>query len=440
MEELKIEKLIAGGYSLARTREGKVALLDGGYPGEVVLASRSEGKNDFHLMKTERIVTPSNARRERLCTSFPVCGGCDWQTLEYSQQLHWKREIIREQFSRVGKIKVDDFEIVPSPKEVNYRLKMEFVCYQGKKGLSLGLYRRNSKFPVNCRNCVLGLRNFEKTRAVFEDILRKTSLRPYNRANGKGELKHLILRGNRSQVMAILVTKGERLPDEDHIVYSVKKRLSEVSTLVHIMNSNDRVVMRGVSRTLFGEGILEQDLSAKRFEVPPVAFFQNNLEVTELIVQHIVNEMGKSVGNSLLDLYSGIGTFSITIGNQMKKVTSVESNPVSVKALKANANLNGMFGIDLVMSDVIDYLKSNERQFSTVILDPPRAGVGEGIKLLEKARPSRIFYVSCDPATLARDVAKLMEAGFEISSMKAFDMFPQTWHVETVVLMSRVEK
>ncbi|PZC53041.1 MULTISPECIES: 23S rRNA (uracil(1939)-C(5))-methyltransferase RlmD [unclassified Mesotoga] len=437
MEELKIEKLIAGGYSLARTREGKVALLDGGYPGEVVLASRSVGKNDFHLMKTERIVTPSNSRRERLCRSFPVCGGCDWQTLEYSQQLNWKREIIREQFSRVGKIKLDNFEIVPSPKEVNYRLKMEFVCYHGKKGLSLGLYRRNSKFPVSCQDCVLGLRDFEKTRAVIEDILRKTSLRPYNRTNGKGELKHLILRGNGSQVMAILVTKGERLPDEDHIVYNVKKRLSEVSTLVHLMNSSDRVVMRGVSRTLFGEGILEQELSAKRFEVPPVAFFQNNLEVTELIVEHIVNEMGQSVGNSLLDLYSGIGTFSITIGNQMKRVTSVEANPVSVKALRANANLNGMFGIDLVMSDVMDYLKSNERKFSTVILDPPRAGVGEGIKLLEKVKPSRIFYVSCDPATLARDVAKLMEAGFEISSIKAFDMFPQTWHVETVCLLER---
>ncbi|HDP77545.1 MAG TPA: class I SAM-dependent RNA methyltransferase, partial [Mesotoga infera] len=174
-----------------------------------------------------------------------------------------------------------------------------------------------------------------------------------------------------------------------------------------------------------------------RFEVPPVAFFQNNLEVTELIIQHIMNEMGQSVGNSLLDLYSGIGTFSITIGNQMKKVTSVESNPVSVKALKANANLNGMFGIDLVMNDVVDFLKSNERQFSTVILDPPRAGVGDGIRLLEKVKPSRIFYVSCDPATLARDTAKLIESGYEISSVKAFDMFPQTWHVETVCLLER---
>ena len=437
MEELRIEKLIAGGFSLARTKDGKIALLDAGYPGEVVLASRKKGKNDFRLMKVEKIIIPSNSRRERLCRSFPICGGCDWQTLEYPDQLLWKKKVIAEQFGRVGKIDLDEFDIVASPKAINYRLKMEFVCFQGRSGLSLGLYRRKSKSPVSCQGCVLGLEGFEKVRALIEGVLRRTSARPYNQASGKGEIKHLILRGNGSGIMAILVTKGEHLPDEDRLVHEVKNRLGEVTTLVHLMNSNDRVVMRGVSRTLFGEGILEQELSGKRFEVPPVAFFQNNLEVTELIIQHIMNEMGQSVGNSLLDLYSGIGTFSITIGNQMKKVTSVESNPVSVKALKANANLNGMFGIDLVMNDVVDFLKSNERQFSTVILDPPRAGVGDGIRLLEKVKPSRIFYVSCDPATLARDTAKLIESGYEISSVKAFDMFPQTWHVETVCLLER---
>ncbi|HDP77010.1 MAG TPA: class I SAM-dependent RNA methyltransferase, partial [Mesotoga infera] len=303
MEELRIEKLIAGGFSLARTKDGKIALLDAGYPGEVVLASRKKGKNDFRLMKVEKIIIPSNSRRERLCRSFPICGGCDWQTLEYPDQLLWKKKVIAEQFGRVGKIDLDEFDIVASPKAINYRLKMEFVCFQGRSGLSLGLYRRKSKSPVSCQGCVLGLEGFEKVRALIEGVLRRTSARPYNQASGKGEIKHLILRGNGSGIMAILVTKGEHLPDEDRLVHEVKNRLGEVTTLVHLMNSNDRVVMRGVSRTLFGEGILEQELSGKRFEVPPVAFFQNNLEVTELIIQHIMNEMGQSVGNSLLDLY-----------------------------------------------------------------------------------------------------------------------------------------
>ncbi|WP_292588529.1 23S rRNA (uracil(1939)-C(5))-methyltransferase RlmD [Mesotoga sp. UBA5557] len=437
MEELRIEKLIAGGFSLARTKDGKVALLDAGYPGEAVLASRKKGKSDFRLMKVEKIITPSNSRRERLCRSFPICGGCDWQTLEYPEQLLWKKKVIAEQFGRVGKIDLDEFDIVASPKEINYRLKMEYVCFQGKNGLSLGLYRRKSKSPVSCQGCVLGLEGFEKVRAFMEGILRRTSVRPYNQANGKGELKHLILRGNGSGIMAILVTKGEHLPDESRLVHEVKNKLGEVTTLVHLMNANDRVVMRGVSRTLFGEGLLEQELFGKRFEVPPAAFFQNNLQITESIIRHISCELGSSQGDSLLDLYSGIGTFSITIGSQMKNVTSVESNPISVKALKANSNINGMFGADLIMSDTIEYLKSIETHFSTIILDPPRSGVGDDIVLLQKVNPSTIFYVSCDPATLARDVSRLVEAGFKISSIKAFDMFPQTWHVETVV---RLEK
>ncbi|HPQ92101.1 MAG TPA: 23S rRNA (uracil(1939)-C(5))-methyltransferase RlmD [Mesotoga prima] len=435
MEELRIEKLIAGGFSLARTADGKVALLDAGYPGEVVEASKKMGRSDFHTMKVERVLVPSNSRRERLCRNFPVCGGCDWQTLNYSEQLFWKREVIREQFKRVGKIELEDFEIVPSPRETNYRLKMEYVCHRGKDGLSLGLYRRNSNSPVSCQGCVLGLKDFEKARSGFEEILRKTAIVPYNRVTGRGELKHVILRGNGREIMAILVTKGEYLPDENRIVFEVKKKLPYVSTLVHLMNANDRVVMRGVSRTLFGEGVIDQELSGRKFEIPPVAFFQNNLEVTESIVSHLSNEMKDTAGDSLLDLYSGIGTFSITVGKKMGSVTAVESNPVSVKALKANSNLNGMFGIEIVSSDVIEFLKSDQRHYSTIILDPPRSGVGSEIGLLDKFGASMVFYVSCDPTTLARDTAKLRESGYKISSVKAFDMFPQTWHVETVVCL-----
>ncbi|MBN2220287.1 MAG: 23S rRNA (uracil(1939)-C(5))-methyltransferase RlmD [Kosmotogaceae bacterium] len=435
MEELRIEKLIAGGFSLARTDDGKVALLDAGYPGEVVLASKKKGRSDFRTMKVERVLIPSNSRRERLCRNFPACGGCDWQTLDYSEQLFWKREVIREQFRRVGKIELEDFEIVPSPRETNYRLKMEFVCYRGKDGLSLGLYRRNSNSPISCQGCVLGLKGFEKARSVLEEILRKTAIVAYSRVTGKGELKHVILRGNGREIMAILVTKGERLPDENRILLEVKKKLPDISTLVHLMNANDRVVMRGVSRTLFGEGIIDQELSGRRFEIPPVAFFQNNLEVTESIVSHILNEMKDSNSDSLLDLYSGIGTFSITVGKKMGSVTSVESNPVSIKALKANSNLNEMFGTEIVSSDVLEFLKSDVRRYSIVILDPPRSGVGSEIGLLYKFGASMVFYVSCDPTTLARDTAKLRESGYEISSVKAFDMFPQTWHVETVVCL-----
>jgi 23S rRNA (uracil1939-C5)-methyltransferase len=437
MQELLIEKLVAGGYSLARKSDGKIVFLQEGYPGERVIAEPTKKKSDFQIMKVKKLITTSESRRSRLCRNFPQCGGCDWQDLEYSEQLRWKKEIVMEQFRRVGKINLDELDIVASPVETNYRAKMEYVAYGGRNGISLGLYRKASLTPHSCEGCVLGLRDFERIRSSIQDILRKTKIKPYNRLTGKGDLKHLILRGNDRDTMAILVTKRENLPEMEYIREEIGKRLKKVKSLVHLINSNDRIVLRGVSRNLFGEGILNQELAWKRFEIPPTAFFQNNIQITEGIIEYLRGELKLRSEDSLLDLYAGIGTFSLTLGSKLSRVVGVESNPVSIKAFKANANINDLFGIEIVESDAVEYLKNESAEFTTVVLDPPRSGVGKDLSLVSKFRPSRIAYVSCDPTTLARDVAILKESGFELVSVKAFDMFPQTWHVECVGVLQR---
>lgn len=436
MERLKIEKLVAGGYSLARRSDGKVVFLQEGYPGETVIASFVKGKQDFQIMKVSHLISPSEHRRERLCENFPKCGGCDWQDLEYFHQLYWKGEIVKEQFRRVGKMELSQLVVVPSQQRVNYRNKMEFVSYPGKEGLSLGLYARGSLTPVDCDGCVLGLKGFDETRRTFQEILRKTPLRPYDRNGGSGELKHLVLRGNGNQTMAILITKGENLPGEAYIVENIQKRLKNVKTLVHLINTSDKVVLRGVARVLYGDGVLSHQLSWQRFEIPPTAFYQNNSGVTEAIIDHLERELGMTDEDSLLDLYAGVGTFSLTLGRKLRRVVAVESSPVSAKAFRANAKINGMFATQSVESDVVDYLKKQLDSFTTVVMDPPRSGVGRDIILVEKFKPSKVAYISCDPTTLARDISLLKSSGFEIVSVKAFDMFPQTWHVETVVVLS----
>lgn len=439
MEELKVEKLVAGGYALARKSDGKVVFLEGGYPGEVVLAEAVKGKRDFQMMKVKKVLSVSQSRRPPLCKNFPECGGCDWQTLEYAQQLHWKKEIVKEQFLRIGKLELAELNILPSPRETKYRDKMEFVAFQGRDGLSLGLYGRGGTTPVECTGCVLGLEGFERARVVIEEILRKTPIKPYDRHSGRGDLKHLVLRGNGEDLLAILITKGERLPFKEYLTESVRKRLKNVKSLVHLVNSNDKVVLRGVSRNLFGEGVLNRELHWGQFEIPPTAFFQTNGPVTEKILTYLAGELNLQEDDSLLDLYAGVGTFSLSLGKKVSRVVAVESNPVSVKAFKANANLNDMFSARVVERDAIEFLKGEMDKFTTIILDPPRAGVGKDILLLEKFQPSKIAYISCDPTTLARDTASLKEAGFSLRSLKAFDMFPQTWHVETVALLSREE-
>lgn len=438
MTEFRIEKLVAGGYSLARNGEGKVVFLTRGYPGELVRAEKIRTSKGLSLWKTMEIIESSPERCSASCDSFPECGGCDWQDLEYKSQLKWKAEIIEEQFRRIGKIQLTDTpQVVPSPPH-HYRSRLEYLAFNKDGKIKLGFYKKLSNTPVVSDGCILGLKPFEDIKKSFESIFTELKFPVYNWKNKKGFLKHLVLRGNKdNEIMAIVVTKKDNPEKISKLKNMVKEWIPEVKSLVNVLNSNDNIVLRGPHRILFGEDVLTEQIDWFTYQVPPTSFFQNNIFVTEKLLDYVKRIINPDQNETLLDLYCGVGTFSIFMSPYFKNVTSVESVKTSTNALKANCNINDLHNIKIVNSTSEDYILNLQNKFDKVILDPPRGGMGKAVSHLPKTGAKEIIYVSCNPATLARDVNYLLKEGYTLESVKGFDMFPQTQHVETVALLTR---
>lgn len=256
-------------------------------------------------------------------------------------------------------------------------------------------------------------------------------------------LKHVVIRYafSTDQLMVIFVTKTESFPWGKSLVQAILKDIPKVHSIIHVMNSKDSVVLRGPYRTLYGEGVIVEEFDWEKFQIPPTAFFQSNYSVTSKLIDHVYRELDLQGNEVVLDLYAGIGTFSMRTSYSSARVIAVESSRVAVKAGKANANVNGRRNIEYIESDVLDFLKSYQGRADKVILDPPRSGAGlDVMKEILRLSPERVVYVSCEPSTLVRDVQFLQNEGYSVVRVKPFDMFPQTYHVETVVTLVKGER
>ena len=438
MTEFRIEKLVAGGYSLARDQNGLVNFLTGGYPGELVDAEKIQTSKGMSLWKTIKVIQPSSQRCQSSCNNFPECGGCDWQDLQYDAQVEWKSNIIREQFRRIGKMELPGkLEVVPSIHK-NYRNRMEYLAFKSSGRVKLGFYRKLSKKPVVSDGCVLGLKPFEEIKRAFGDIFSEINTSVYDWHKKRGVLKHLVLRGNREgEIMAVVVTSKDEIRFMEKVSELVNKRLPEVTSLINVLNSNDEIVLRGPHRIMFGDGVLTEKIGWLTYQIPPTSFFQNNPFIVSELLDYVKNVLEPDASENLLDLYCGVGTFSIFLAPNFRSVTGVESVKTSTNALKANCNINDLHNIKTVNSASEDFIENPDRTYEKVIHDPPRGGRGKDVGNLLLTGARMIAYVSCNAATLARDVGYLLQNDFILISIKGFDMFPQTHHVETVCLLRR---
>ncbi len=440
LQEVTIEKMVNGGYGLGRLPEGKAVFVEGAYPGEKVLVRLTRVKKDFSFARTVTVLEPSPKRVKPSCPHFGSCGGCQWMDIDYKEQLVYKKAILEDTLKRVGKIKETVLPVVPSERISGYRGKMEFSL---SKDRYLGLKMRYSHKIVKIKRCEISpevfndiLRNLKKLLDAFEVSI-------YDFERKKGVLKHVVLRYavSTNQTMVIFVTKTESFQEGKEIARKLRSVVPGITSIIHVMNSKDSVVLRGPYRTLWGEGIILEKFDWEEFQIPPTAFFQNNYWITRKILDHVYEELNLEGNETVLDLYSGIGTFSIRVAKGAGKVIAVESSRVSVKAGKSNANINRVQNVAFVEADVENFLTSVSERIDKVILDPPREGAG--IKVMRRLldiRPTRIVYVSCEPSTLARDLKVLVEEGYSIEKIQPFDMFPHTFHIETVVTLSRKER
>ncbi|MBO8160261.1 MAG: 23S rRNA (uracil(1939)-C(5))-methyltransferase RlmD [Thermosipho sp. (in: Bacteria)] len=442
-ETVYIEKLAYGGSGIGKLPGGKIVFVEGAYPGELIEVDVISEKKDFAIGTVKSFIERIPERRRPVCPYFRECGGCDFLDINYKKQLELKEEIVKDQLKRIAGISSEFLDKIQSSNlEYEYRLKMEFSFgFNGKT--ILGLKKKNSNKVVEVKKCHISPKQFDKVLNLVPEIVDLYKVPVYKKVKKgqRGILKHLVLRYSPTEnsLMTIFITKTEKFEAAKNITNYLLKKIPYISSVVHVMNSSDKVILRGPYKILKGDGILTYDFDWEKFQVPPTAFFQNNYFVTGKMIEFLTKKLELKGNEKVLDLYSGLGTFSIRLAALVKHVTAVESSHVAVKAGRANANINNLRNIKFVESAVEEFLDYNEEKYDVVVLDPPRSGAGvEVVKKIIEIAPEKIGYISCNPSTLARDLSLFLQSGkYDIQIIRPFDMFPQTYHIETITILKK---
>ncbi len=456
LENIQIESYAAEGKCIARHND-KVIFVEGVVPGDVATIFVHKNKKDWAEAKVNRITTLSENRVEPFCSHFEICGGCKWQMLPYTLQLKYKEQQVKDQLKRIGKIEVGEYLPIKGCAETSlYRNKLEFT-FSNKQYLS----SKDIHTDMSNNKNVLGFhapRLFDKvidiefchlqhepTNAIKNFIRAyayEHELTFYDIRNHIGLLRNVIIRLSSLGETMVNVVFGEH--DETHIqkmMLAVLEKFPDITSLNYTINTklNDTIYDLEVI-PFSGNEYIEEMLEDFRFKISPKSFFQTNTKQAEELYK-ITRDFAACKGDEILyDLYCGTGSIGIFLSKHVKKIIGVETVDDAIEDAKVNAALNNLSNTSFVAGDVIkicneDFFEKNGKP-DIVIIDPPRAGCHEKLiqKLLELKAP-RIVYVSCNPATQARDLA-LLSVAYQITKSQAVDMFPQTHHVENVVQLN----
>lgn len=416
MFEVEIERILPGGVGLAHA-EGMTIFVYLAAPGDLVRVEveRTRGKVAFASIK--EIIKPSPLRVEPPCPYFGRCGGCDFQQLAYETQLKTKVEIIRDCLHRLGGFEpVPDFEIQPSPNEWHYRARANWQVDRGTN--ELGYFERGSNRVCDVEFCAVLVpelqAELEKVRGQLDLGSRATRPQPPAKEPVKLELAPF---PNAGGTPAIPVQRGSIDPGKN----------------IEVVAGDAGVSIASDAGT-FETSVVSRRIAGETYHFSAAGFFQINHDLLEPIIKEAI---GDAAGHLAVDLYCGVGLFTLPLARRFKKVVGIESNRTATSFARQNLKFAELANAVVETARVGEWLQQHSGQMRPVdflLLDPPRTGAeNKDIRGILELRPSQISYVSCDPATLARDLKKLVAAGYKLHSIKAFDMFPQTHHVETVV-------
>jgi 23S rRNA (uracil-5-)-methyltransferase RumA len=444
--EIKIEdlKFPNRGQSIL---EDKKIIVHNTLPGQEVrvrIKKKRKSKVEATLLE---IIAPAPNQVEAPCKVFGECGGCTYQNLSYEDQLELKEKFVKEILADYD---IDEvFEgVLPSPKIFGYRNKMEFSFGDSYKDgpLELGLHKRGSMYDiVDASKCMLVDKDFNKVLSAVLSFARKRGYSYYHKRTHEGFLRHLVVRkGIKTRELLIeLVTSSQGTLDEQGFLEAVKELDLDatVKSIIHTKNDSlSDVVQEDLSKVLFGQGFIYDEIKGLKFKITPRSFFQTNTLGAEVLYDKVSEYAGSDSAKQIFDLYCGTGTITQILAKNHEHVTGIEIVEDAVKAAVENAELNGVENARFICGDVMEEVSKLDSKPDVIILDPPRDGIH--VKAIDKIigfNPEVFVYVSCKPTSLARDLPSFLEAGYEIKKVCCVDMFSNTPHVETVVLMSRVE-
>lgn len=416
--------------------------------GDTVLCHIIKAKKNYAVGKAYKVFEPSPDRVEPDCPVAGKCGGCCYRHISYEAELRYKRQRVMDAFERIAHLSVDVLPVLGSEETLRYRNKAQFPV-QLDRGHSpmFGFYAANTHRVVPCEDCLLQPELFGDVLTVVREWIIRRGITVYDEETHRGLLRHVYIRqGHYSQqLMVCLVVNGDpstSVPRLSFLIDALKDTIPGfVSLSVNYNPAKTNVILGRETEVIYGDGAIEDELLGCTFRLSPRSFYQVNTPQAEVLYGCAAEKAGLTGSEVLLDLYCGTGTIGLTMADRCKHLYGVEIVPEAVEDAKKNAAANGIENATFLCGDAADAaarLKADGVQADVILVDPPRKGLSEQlVHTVADFGPAKVVYVSCDPATLARDCARFAERGYIAHEAQPVDLFPRTAHVETVVLLTK---
>lgn len=441
--DVEIEKLTNTGAGLAKINNF-VVFVNNTCPEDKVRIKINKVNKSYATADIVEILEPSPHRIKPFCPMQKVCGSCQLQFIDYNYQLELKREIVKDTLRSIGNINIDVPNVIPSPQNQTYRHKIQYPVSETKnsKRILAGYYKTGTHEIVNIKYCPIQPEICDKITEFIRENASEYKISGYCEKTGKGDLRHIVIRNSAANGdnLVVLVMNNKIICDNyKKFCSALFNEFEEVKGVcINLNDKNNNVILGKVSKCMAGEEYIEEKLLDKTFKIGANTFFQVNPKSAENIFSYVKNYISKNFNKPLvLDAYAGISAFGICVSDVCSNVVTIEENSEAVELAKITAKHNSVENIEINGGDTAKYFEHEKRKFDAIILDPPRKGCSE-LSLNEAVRLSNdtIIYVSCNPATLARDLKYLTEQkGCKLVSVQPFDMFCHTYHIENVAII-----
>ncbi|WP_303114389.1 23S rRNA (uracil(1939)-C(5))-methyltransferase RlmD [uncultured Faecalibacterium sp.] len=447
---LRIERLSSDGSGVAHSPDGETVFVPGAAPGDEADVRIVKDCKRYAFGILDHLRTPSPDRIPVDCAVAGPCGGCSLRHLDYTAELRAKQENVTDAFRRIGGLDVPVLNICPSPEADRYRNKVQFPVGLDKNGNPcIGFYAGRTHRIVPCPDCKLQPGVLNDIGNALCRFFAENGIQPYNEETGRGLVRHIFLRrgAHSGQIMVCLVCTRPNLPHADALCTRLREQFADIATILLNVNSkNTNVILGTETHTLYGPGYIEDTLCGVPVQLGPLSFYQVNTLAAERLYGIAAQYAQLTPDDLLLDLYCGMGTIGLSMVDYCRELVGVEIVPEAIESAKANAARMGdavaakscFFCADA--GQAATRLAAEGLHPDVVMLDPPRKGCDEAtLSAVVRMAPRRVVYVSCNPATAARDAAWLEQNGYHAEKVQPVDLFPRTKHCETVVLLSKGE-
>ena len=447
---LRIERLSSDGSGVAHSPDGETVFVPGAAPGDEADVRIVKDCKRYAFGILDHLRTPSPDRIPVDCAVAGPCGGCSLRHLDYTAELRAKQENVTDAFRRIGGLDVPVLDICPSPEVDRYRNKVQFPVGLDKNGNPcIGFYAGRTHRIVPCPDCKLQPGVLNDIGNALCGFFAENGIQPYNEETGRGLVRHIFLRrgAHSGQIMVCLVCTRPNFPHADALCTRLREQFADIATILLNVNSkNTNVILGTETHTLYGPGYIEDTLCGVPVQLGPLSFYQVNTLAAERLYGIAAQYAQLTPDDLLLDLYCGMGTIGLSMVDHCRELVGVEIVPEAIESAKANAARMGdavaakscFFCADA--GQAATRLAAEGLHPDVVMLDPPRKGCDEAtLSAVVRMAPRRVVYVSCNPATAARDAAWLEQNGYHAEKVQPVDLFPRTKHCETVVLLSKGE-